>query len=187
MDALASHLPLASGSGSFLITPNVGLMIWTIVVFAISLVILWKTVFPAISTALDRRAHVIEESIDAAEHTRQEAEEVLAEYRERLQEARAQAEQIIARAEKTAQSLEARAREESEAKRQEALERTRRDIEAETRRAIAEIRREVADLTVVATEKLTRKVLDEQDQRRLVEEALSELDFEALTVGGDGR
>ena len=58
---------------------------------------------------------------------------------------------------------------------------TRRDIEQETRRAIQEIRAEVADLTVLATEKVTRKTLTEDDQRRLVEEALSELDFAALS------
>jgi F-type H+-transporting ATPase subunit b len=65
-------------------------------------------------------------------------------------------------------------------KREEMMEQTRRDIEAETRRAIQEIRAEVADLTVLATEKVTRKSLDAADQRRLVEEALSELDFAAL-------
>jgi len=58
---------------------------------------------------------------------------------------------------------------------------TRRDIEAETRRAIQDIRSEVADLTVMATEKVTRKTLDERDQQRLVEEALNELDFSALS------
>jgi F-type H+-transporting ATPase subunit b len=64
--------------------------------------------------------------------------------------------------------------------REQLMERTRREIEAETRRAIQEIRREVADLTVLATEKVTRKTLTDDDQRRLVEEALSELDFSAL-------
>ena len=63
------------------------------------------------------------------------------------------------------------------------MEQTRRDIEAETRRAIEEIRREVADLTVKATEKVTRKTLSAEDQRRLVEDALSELDFTALSGG----
>ncbi len=64
------------------------------------------------------------------------------------------------------------------------MERTRREIEAETRRAIQEIRTEVADLTVLATEKVTRKTLTDDDQRRLVEEALSELDFSALAPSG---
>jgi F-type H+-transporting ATPase subunit b len=184
-DAVA-HIPVAS-SGSFLITPNVGLMIWVLVVFVISFLILRKYVFPFIGQALDKRAQSISDEIDAAERTRTQAEEVLAEYRERLQEARQQAEEIIARANKTAEAHERRAQEEAEAKRQEALEKTKRDIEAETRRAISEIRREVADLTVEATEKLTRKVLDADDQRRLVQEALEDLDFDALTVGGQGR
>jgi F-type H+-transporting ATPase subunit b len=61
---------------------------------------------------------------------------------------------------------------------------TRRDIEAETRRAIQQIRAEVADLTVLATEKVTRKSLTPEDQRRLVDEALSELDFDRLTADG---
>ncbi|HEY5318678.1 MAG TPA: F0F1 ATP synthase subunit B [Solirubrobacteraceae bacterium] len=185
MSALAL-LPIAS-SGSFLVSPNVGIMIWTLVVFAISFYVLRKSVFPRIGAALDARQHTIEESIDAAERTRQQADELLDEYRERLQEARQQAEEIIARANKTAEAHERRAQEEAEAKREEALEKTKRDIEAETRRAIAEIRREVADLTVEATEKLMRKTLTDEDHRRLVDEALEELDFDALAAAGETR
>ena len=58
---------------------------------------------------------------------------------------------------------------------------TRRDIEAETRRALDEIRKEVANLTVIATEKVTRKSLTPDDHRDLIEEALSEVDFSALS------
>jgi len=182
----AAHIPIAS-SGSFLITPNVGLMIWVLVVFVISFLILRKYVFPFIGQALDKRAQSISDEIDAAAEVRKKADAVLDEYRERLQEARQQAEEILGRANKSAEAVERRAREEAEVKRQEALEKTKRDIEAETRRAISEIRREVADLTVEATEKLTRKTLTEDDQRRLVQEALEELDFDALTVGGEAR
>jgi F-type H+-transporting ATPase subunit b len=84
--------------GSFLVSPDVGLMIWTLLVFGISMYILAKFAFPRIAEALDRRQKAIEESIDAAEHTRKEAEEILAEYRERLAEARGQADDIVARA-----------------------------------------------------------------------------------------
>jgi len=176
--------PVASSSGSFLITPNVGLMIWTLLLFGISLFILWKLAFPRISEALDRRQHAIEDSIDAAERTRKEADELLAEYRERLGEARQQAEDIVQRARKAAETHERDATEEAREKREQIMEQARRDIESETRRAIQEIRREVADLTVLATEKVTRKTLSEEDQRRLVEDALGELDFNALADGG---
>src|ERR1700758_3978662 len=185
--AVVSHLPVASSSGSFLITPNVGLMIWTLVLFGISMYILWKLAFPRISEALDRRQHAIEESIDHAERVRHEADALLAEYRERLREARTQAEEILDRARKTGEVTERNAQEQAEKRREQLMEQTRREIDAETRRAIQEIRREVADLTVMATEKVTRKVLDEADQRRLVEEALSELDFSSLASGaGEG-
>jgi F-type H+-transporting ATPase subunit b len=177
----------ASSSGGFLITPNVGLMIWTLLLFGISMYILYKLAFPRIADALDRRQKAIEESIDAADRTRKEADQILADYRERLREARGQADEIIDRARKAAEAHERHTKEEAQATRQQLMEQTRRDIDAETRRAIDEIRREVADLTVQATEKLTRKTLNEEDQRRLLDEALSELDFSALAPAEDGR
>jgi F-type H+-transporting ATPase subunit b len=177
--------PIASASRSFLITPNVGLMVWTIVVFAISLFILRRAVFPRIGEALDKRAKSIEGDIDAATELRQEADKVLDEYRERLKEARAQSEEIIQRARQTAEAHEHEARDGGREILAEAAKRAERDIEAATKRAIGDLRREVADLTVMATEKVTRKALNEDDQRRLVEEALSELDFSELSTGAN--
>jgi F-type H+-transporting ATPase subunit b len=182
MNVAAHTMPVAS-SGSFLITPNVGLMIWTLVVFVISFFVLRKYVYPVIAQTLDKRANDISGEIDAATKIREEADQVLEEYRERLKEARQQAEEIIERARKSAEVHERDAQAEASAKREQMMEQTRRDIEAETRRAIEEIRREVADLTVMATEKVTRKTLTADDQRRLVQDALSELDFTALSAG----
>jgi F-type H+-transporting ATPase subunit b len=175
----------AEEGGNFLVTPGVGLMIWTLLAFGTTLWVLGKFVFPRIQEALDKRQRMIEESIAEAERTRTEAAKLLEEYRERLREARAQSEEIVVRARKAAEEHERESLEAARARREELLEQTRRDVEAETRRAIQEIRNEVADLTVLATEKVTRKALDEADQRRLVEEALSELDFSALS--GEGR
>jgi F-type H+-transporting ATPase subunit b len=173
---------IAASSGSFLISPNVGLMVWTLLLFAISMYVLAKLAFPRISEALDKRQHAIEESIDHAEQVRKDADRLLEEYRERLKEARQQADEIITRARNAAETQEREAQGEAKAKREQMMEQTRRDIEAETRRAIQEIRNEVADLTVLATEKVTRKTLNDEDQRRLVDEALDELDFSALST-----
>ena len=167
--------------GSFLVSPNVGLMIWTLLVFGTVTFVLWKFVFPRIGEALDKRQKAIEESIDAAERTRREADSILAEYRERLAEARGQADEIVARARKTGEAAENEILADARSKREEMMDQTRRDIEAETRRAIQEIRAEVADLTVLATEKVTRKTLTDADQRKLVEDALAELDFASLS------
>ena len=174
------------GGGSFLVEPGIGLMVWTLFLFGVSMYILYKLAFPRIAEALDRRQKAIEESIDTAERTRSEAEELLAEYRERLTAARQQADEIVARARKAGEQQEADAVAAGRKRREELLEQARRDIETETRRAIQEIRAEVADLTILATEKVTRKTLTTDDQRRLVDEAVAELDFAALSQG-EGR
>jgi F-type H+-transporting ATPase subunit b len=176
-------MPVLASSGSFLIKPGVGLMVWTLLVFGFTMILLSKLAFPRISEALERRKRGIEESIDVAERTRTEAEELLAEYRERLKEARAQAEEIVQRARQTADTHEHESKERSQEILAEAAKRAERDIEAATKRALDDIRTEVADLTVMATEKVTRKTLTEADQKRLVEEALSELDFSSISSG----
>jgi len=173
-------------SGSFLVSPDVGVMVWTLAVFAATMFLLSKLAFPKIAEALDKRQRAIEESIDTAAQTKKEADALLAEYRERLHDARGQAEEIVARASKAGEVHERESLDKAKAQREELMEQTRRDIEGETRRAIQEIRNEVANLTVMATEKVTRKTLTEEDQRRLVEEALEEVDFSALAGNARG-
>jgi F-type H+-transporting ATPase subunit b len=180
------------GGGDFLVSPNVGLMIWTLVAFGATLFLLNKLAFPRIAEALDRRRRAIEESIDHAERTKREADELLEEYRGRLREAREQSEDIVVRARRAADSLANESKAAASRQREELLAATRRDIETETRRALDQIRKEVANLTVVATEKVTRKSLTPDDHRRLIEEALHEVDFTALAGekagnGGESR
>ena len=188
---IAGLVPLAAEKseegGSFLVSPGLGLMIWTLVLFLFTMWVLSKLAFPKIQEALDKRAKTISESIEAAERQRKESDEMLAEYRQRLTEAREQADDIMARARKAAESAESEAKADGNAKREELVAAATRDIEAETRRSLQQIRKEVADLTVLATEKVTRKSLNEADQRRLVEEALSEVDFSALSGAEESR
>jgi F-type H+-transporting ATPase subunit b len=167
--------------GSFLVSPGLGLMIWTLVLFLITMWVLSKVAFPKIQEALDKRAKAISESIDAAERQRKESDELLAEYRARLAEAREQADDIMARARKAAETAEAEAAAAGKEKRDELVASANREIEAGTKRALDEIRQEVANLTVLATERVTRKALSAEDQKRLVEEALGEVDFSALS------
>lgn len=188
MTALLTGHPatvLAASKGSFLIKPGIGLMVWTLLVFGVTMVLLSRLAFPRISEALGRRQKAIEESIDTAQATREEADRILAEYRERLKEARAQADEIVQRARQAAETHEHEAKGRGQEIVAEAARKAERDIEAATRRALDDIRREVADLTIAATEKVTRKSLDAADQRRLVEEALAEMDFSGISPGAN--
>jgi F-type H+-transporting ATPase subunit b len=184
--AQAEHAAEEDSGGSFLVSPDLGLMIWTLILFFATMYVLYKFAFPPIAEALEKRAAAVRENLDSAERTREEADELLAEYRHRLKEAREQADDIVARARKASEAAVAEATTEGKAKREELVAAARRDIEAETRRSLEQIRKEVADLTVLATEKVTRKTLDDADQKRLVEEALAEVDFSAL-AGDEAR
>ena len=176
----------SGGSGSFLVSPGLGLMIWTLVLFLVTMWVLRRYAFPRIQEALDKRANAVRENIEASERQRREADELLSEYRQRLAEAREQADDIVTRARKAAETAREEATDEGRAKREELVAAARRDIEAETRRSLQQIRKEVADLTVLATEKVTRKTLTDEDHRRLVADALDEVDFSAISREENG-
>jgi F-type H+-transporting ATPase subunit b len=163
-----------------LIDINFGLMFWTIVTFLIVLVVLKKYAFGPIQGAIDARREKIRTAVDEADRAREEARSLLEEHRKLVGRAKQEAEEILSEGRKTADSMRERVREETEADRQRRLEETKRQIEAETQRALEQIRSEVADLTLIATSKVTGKVLDRDDHRRLIEDAIGDLDFSVL-------
>jgi F-type H+-transporting ATPase subunit b len=165
-------------SGLIKVVP--GLMIWTVVCFLITLFVLKKFAFGPIQNMLDERRDRIRRSIEEADKARVEARKLLEEHRALIGQARGQAEEILAEARRVADSQRQRVKEETEADRQRRLEETKRQIEAETHRALEQIRAEVAELTLVATTKVTGKVLDDEDHRRLIEDAIRDLDFSVL-------
>jgi F-type H+-transporting ATPase subunit b len=170
-------LPVASNA---LIQVTPGLMIWTVLCFLITLWVLKRYAFGPIQKTIDERRERIRQAIGEADKAREEARGLLEEHRKLIGRAKSDAEEILAEARKVAEANERRMREETEADRQRRLEETRRQIEAETRRALEQIRAEVADLSLLAATKVTRKALDDEDHRRLIEEAVGELDFSVL-------
>jgi F-type H+-transporting ATPase subunit b len=163
-----------------LIKPIPGLAIWTLVSFGLTYWVLKRYAFGPIQRIIDERRERIRRSLEEADHARDEARKLIEEHRALIGQARGQAEEILAEARRVSDSQRQRVKEETEADRQRRLEETKRQIEAETHRALEQIRAEVADLTLVATAKVTGKVLDDADHRRLIEDAVKDLDFSAL-------
>jgi F-type H+-transporting ATPase subunit b len=160
------------------VTP--GLMIWTLVCFGITFYVLRKYAFGPVQKIIDERRQRIRSSLQEADNARDEARRLLEEHRALMREARGQSEEILAEARRVADAQRERLREELEAERQRRIEDTRKQVEAETRRALEQLRAEVAELTVEATARVTGKVLDDKDHRRLIDEAVGELDFSVL-------
>jgi F-type H+-transporting ATPase subunit b len=179
---MLDFLPLAQAeepSGG-LIDVVPGLMIWTLICFAITFFVLKRFAFGPIQKTIDERRERIRKAVEEADNAREEARALLEQHRQLIGEAKGEAAGILADARKVADAQIERVKEESELERQRRLEETRRQIEAETKRSIDQIRGEVADLTLAATARVTGKVLDAEDQRRLIDEAIAELDFSAL-------
>ncbi len=160
-----------------------GLMIWTLIAFGLTVFVLKRYAFGPIQKAIDERRDRIRQALDEADRARAEARRLLEEHRSLVAQARGDAEEILAEARRVADAQRERVREETEADRQRRLEDTRRQIEAETMRALEQIRNEVADLALIATGKVTGKVLTDDDHRRLIDEAIGELDFSVLEQG----
>jgi len=170
-------MPLASNP---LIQVTPGLMIWTIVCFLVTLYVLKRFAFGRVQQIIDERRERIRQALNEADHARAEARRLLEEHRALIGQARQEAEEIRADVRRDAEKLRQQAREEVDADRQRRLEETKRQIEAETQRALGQIRQEVAELTLLAATKVTGKVLDSDDQRRLIDEAIESLDFSQL-------
>jgi len=170
-------MPLATNP---LIQVTPGLMIWTIVCFLVTLFVLKRFAFGPIQQAIDERRERIRRSLEEADNAREEARKLLEEHRKLISGAQTDAEEILSEARRVAEANERRMREELEADRQRRLEETRKQIDAETRRALEAIRAEVVDLSMLAASKVTRKSLDDADHKRLIEEAVGDLDFSVL-------
>jgi F-type H+-transporting ATPase subunit b len=160
------------------VTP--GLMIWTIICFAITFFVLRKYAFGPIQQLIDARREKIEQSIAEADNARAEARRILEEHKKLIGQAKSEAEEILTEARRVGDAQRERVRQETEEDRQRRLEETRRQIEQATHQALGQIREEVGKLSLLAAEKITRKTLTSDDQQRLIDEALAEIDFSEL-------
>ena len=163
-----------------LLYPNPGLMIWTLITFALVFFILRKFAFGRIAGLLEDRRRIVQENLEAAEHARDEARRLLEEYKAQLAGSRQEAAGILDRARRTAEEDRRRMSEELAAERERGIAQAQQAIQAETRQSLDRIKSEVADLTLTATEKVLGRTLDDAEQRRLIDEALADVDFSRL-------
>jgi F-type H+-transporting ATPase subunit b len=187
MLGLLAYLPFLAEAeeddNSGLIKPDLGLSFWTLLTFLIVLFILKKFAFGRIAALLDERRSSIERNIAAAEAARAESEKLAEEYRQQLAMARQEATEILERARHSAEEQRRKLQEDINAERERGIAQAQAAIQAETRQALDRIKREIADLTIVTTERVLKRKLDEAEQRRLIDDALKDVDFSSLEGG----
>ena len=157
-----------------------GLMVWTIVTFLIVLWFLRRFAFGRIQKLIDTRRDRIREALDEADKAREEARELRELVKREREEAKVEREKILDESRRQAQRQFEQAREAADQDLKERLEKNREELEAENARLREQIRRDVVELTLLASEKVTGKVLDEGDQRRLIDETIAEVDMKQI-------
>lgn len=173
---LVSAAPLhAAEEGGGPLDVNVALIIWTLLIFGIVLAVLSRTAWPNILGAVERREAHIRELLEGAERDRAEAATLAAENRRLMEETRSRTQEALAEARTQGEKMRAEVLEASRREQAEMLERARRDIAAEREVALDSVRREAVELAIRAAEKLVRRSLDAEDNRRLVREFLGQV------------
>jgi F-type H+-transporting ATPase subunit b len=173
--ALPAAAQQEGGGRVNLLTPNGGLMFWTIIIFAVLLFVLSRYAFRPMLAAVEAREHSLQRALDEARASREEAMRVLADHRQQLEAARGEAQRLIAEGRATAEQVRTDLLEQTRAQQQEMMERARRDIETEKTNAIADLRREAVDLAIAGASKVIERNLDSQADRKLVETFLGSL------------
>ncbi len=157
-----------------------GLMVWTLITFAIAVFVLVKFAFGPIQKLLEDRRQQVQDSLDTAEQTRAEALRLLEDYKATLAKVRGEADEIVARARRTGEHSKAEILAEAHAQAERLVAKAQDQIERDTRAALRDLKSQVAELTVRATEKVTSRGLTTEDHERLIDEALAELRIDEL-------
>ncbi len=186
MGSLATYaLPLASDSGDNpLLKASPGLMIWTLVIFGITLFILKRYVFGPLGAAIEKRRSDIAASIEEAERSRDEATQLLDDYKVRLAEARKEADRLREQGRKEGERLQAEIVSDAQGQRERVLADAEQQIQAQARAAASGIRDDVVQLALLAAEKVSRRSLSDDEHRKLIEQAIEEADLSALAGSG---
>jgi len=178
----ASPLLAQEGEKVDLLSPNAGVMFWTLIIFVVLLFVLARFAFKPLTAAVEAREKALEEAITSAKRDRDEAARLLAEQQKAFDATRADAQRVVAEARTTGDKLRNEMLEQTKQQQHELLERARTEIDNERKRAIADLRREAVDLALAGASKVVERNLDDQTNRKLVESFLA-----SVPTGGNGR
>ncbi|SOD04183.1 ATP synthase F0 subcomplex B subunit [bacterium JGI 053] len=158
-----------------LLSVNTGLSAWTIIIFLIVFAILAKFAFPKILGAVEERERHLAELAEAAEKDRAEAAALVEEHRRLVEETRGKVQEALGEARNTAEKMRSELMEQARREHDELLARGRAEVANERAGMLEQVRRDAAELAMRAAEKLVRRSLDGDDNRRLVQEYLAQV------------
>lgn len=180
---LLSATPAFAAEGGGPLDVNTGLLIWSIVIFTIVFLVLRKYAWPQILGAVEAREQHIRDLLAQAERDRAEAHALLEENRRQLETTRNEVQAALAESRASAEQVREEILSQARREQDEMLVRARREIASERSAALDSVRREAVDLSIAAAERLLRRNLSADDNRRLVTEYLERVE---VTPAGAG-
>lgn len=159
-----------------LVQPDPGLFIWTIVTFLVLLALLAKFAWKPLLQALDSRQEMIRKALQDAQQAKQELERLNKESAQIIAQARLEADAIIGRSRADADRLKEDLKQQARTEAATIVRNAERQIQLETARALEQIRHEAVDLSVMIASKLIGRNLTKEDNERLIEDALKQVE-----------
>jgi F-type H+-transporting ATPase subunit b len=167
-----------------LLTPELGLLFWMTLSFAIVFGILSKFGFPVITRMVDERHEYIHRSLEAADEANQRIETVRQESEALLNEAQVRRSEILQRAIADGNQIVREARERATAETEVQLAEARRQLEVQKQKAMNELRSQAAMLSVDIAEKILRRELSRPENRQdFCSKLLDEIEIESDSIG----
>ena len=159
-----------------LVQPDPGLFIWTIITFLVLVTILAKFAWGPLLAMLESRQETIRKSLDDAERAKKELERLQQESAQIVRQARAEAESIIAQSRSDATRVREEMRQQARSEADAIVKNAERQIQQETTRALQQIRHEAIDLSVMIASKILQRNLSREDNERLIDDALKQIE-----------
>ena len=172
-------LPISAAEQGAALSPfagNLGNAIWTLAIFVIVVVVLGKFAWGPILSLLQERENFIHKALSDAKHDREQAEANRRDYTAKLQAAHAEAAALVEEARRDAERLREEIRQKARTEAENTLANAQRQIQLETSRALEQIRREAVDLSVMIASKIIQRNLTKEDNERLIDEALKQVE-----------
>lgn len=165
-----------SKGGSALITPEIGLMFWTLVTFVVLMFLLSRFAWGPIIRAMNTREEGIKSDLENARKERADAARLLDEHRALINQARRERAEAVDAGRRDAERLKAEILEEARKQREQLMQQAESQIAAGLRQARSELKAAAADLAIQVAGMLMGKNLDDVTQRRLVDDYLADLE-----------
>ena len=175
MISLVPQLAESSSGGISSLGINLKGFIFQLITFVIVLLILRRWVFPKLIATLEARRKTLEESLIQAKETQEALEKAEEKAAEILHKAREKADQALADAQNQAKDLIAKAEVAAQEQAGRITKEAQDQLHQERNKLYEDLKNELAGLVALATEKVLRRKIDEQEDRHLIEESLKEV------------